>query len=245
MKKFLAVLLMVAWVLMLATSDREGQAKSLRHGQQPPSSSSQGGLRRAHKAFPNQYIVSLKDADEDLDITATADELAQRFDGVVLHYYQHAIKGFAVQMSERKALALSRHPLVEVVEEDGENEPLAAFQTPAVIYTYQNPTWNLDRIDQRDLPLSQSYSWTRDGRGVHVYVIDTGIRTDHVEFGNRATADANLINDGLQGWECSWHGTAMASVIGGVNYGVAKRAWLHSVRALRCGATPGHGGDLP
>jgi subtilisin family serine protease len=69
---------------------------------------------------------------------------------------------------------------------------------------------------------------------VNVYVIDSGIRTDHTEFAGRAFAAADAINDGWSGQDCHGHGTHVAGTIGGKTYGIAKSAYLYSVRALDC-----------
>ena len=85
----------------------------------------------------------------------------------------------------------------------------------------------IDRIDQRALPLSNSYTYTATGAGVQVYIIDSGIRTDHVDFGGRATVGADFVGDGQNGIDCNGHGTHVAGTIGGQVYGVAKGAKFH------------------
>jgi len=88
--------------------------------------------------------------------------------------------------------------------------------------------WGLDRIDQRALPLSGTYTYTSTGAGVHVYLIDTGIWTQHPEFGGRADNVYDVA--GLGGEDCWGHGTAVAGVVGSATYGVAKGVFLHGVR---------------
>jgi subtilisin family serine protease len=92
--------------------------------------------------------------------------------------------------------------------------------------------WGLDRIDQGALPLSQSYSYTSTGAGVHAYIIDTGIWTLHSEFGGRADNVYDAL--GLTGTDCNGHGTHVAGTIGAATYGVAKGVSLHGVRVLNC-----------
>ncbi|MGH9971146.1 MAG: S8 family peptidase [Pyrinomonadaceae bacterium] len=100
------------------------------------------------------------------------------------------------------------------------------------ITTQNNPTWGLDRIDQRDLPLNAQYNYTPTGAGVRAYVIDTGIRTSHSQFGGRASAVYDAF--GGTGQDCNGHGTHVAGTIGGSTYGVAKGALLRAVRVLDC-----------
>lgn len=100
----------------------------------------------------------------------------------------------------------------------------------------QTPTssWGLDRIDQQLLPLNNTYNYNNDGSGVSAYVIDTGIRITHTEFGGRATHGFDAVNDGYNGNDCHGHGTHVAGTIGGTNYGVAKNVQLIAVRVLNC-----------
>lgn len=101
-------------------------------------------------------------------------------------------------------------------------------------WTETNAFWNLDRIDQLDANLDKKYIYNATGAGVNVYIIDSGIRITHVEFGGRATADFSTINDGHDADGCYWHGTHVAGIVGGTVYGAAKAVRLHSVRAFDC-----------
>src|SRR5918999_487560 len=109
-------------------------------------------------------------------VAEAARELARAHGGDVSFVYQHALKGFAVRLTPARAEALADDPRVAYVEPDAVVHAVAT-QSPA--------TWGLDRIDQRDLPLNNSYTYNQTGQGVHAYIIDTGIRATHQEFTGR------------------------------------------------------------
>ncbi len=107
-----------------------------------------------------------------------------------------------------------------------------------IVVTQTNPpSWGLDRIDQRALPLDNSYTYNFDGTGVDVRIIDTGIRSTHVDFGGRATKDFDSVGDGQNGNDCNGHGTHVAGTVAGISFGVAKNATIHAVRVLDCGGS--------
>ncbi|HEX2091609.1 MAG TPA: S8 family serine peptidase, partial [Longimicrobiaceae bacterium] len=173
--------------------------------------------------IPDRYIVVL--AEGTPNATAAAAQLVRAHGGELHFTYESTIKGFATTMPSQAMEALRRNPIVSYVVPDG--------QVQATV-TQSNATWGLDRIDQRSLPLSTTYTYERTGSGVTAYVIDTGIRTTHSEFGGRAAVGYDVFQDGQAGQDCHGHGTHVAGTIGGVTYGVAKQAKLVSVRVLSC-----------
>jgi subtilisin family serine protease len=193
-------------------------------------------IRKKQNKIPNNYIVVLDDSivgERGLYSIASyiADDVASNYRGKVKHVYKHSLNGFSIEMSEADAEALSHDFRVKSIEEDG---------VVTADATQSNPPWGLDRIDERDLPLSGTYTYNWTGSGVRVYVIDTGIRTTHTQFGGRASNVFDAF--GGNGQDCNGHGTHVAGTVGGSTYGVAKSALLRGVRVLNCsgsGSTSG------
>jgi subtilisin family serine protease len=187
-------------------------------------------LHKKEKAIPGNYVVVLDDqvtgdpgrfsqADQITDVLVAA------YGGKVKNRYKHALNGYAAEMTEDEALALSEDPRVQFVEED---------QVYTADATQTGATWGLDRIDQRNRPLSGTYTYNWTGSGVRAYIIDTGIRTTHTQFGGRAAVSADFVGDGRNGQDCNGHGTHVAGTVGGSTYGVAKSVSLRAVRVLNC-----------
>ena len=185
----------------------------------------------APEFVPGQYIVVFNDDVRDPE--GLAQSLIKAHGAAHRHTYSHAIKGFAAKMSDAAAAAIARTPQVAYVEQD---------QVMHAITTETNATWGLDRIDQRALPLSGTYDYTPSGTGVTAYIIDTGIRFDHVEFGGRAVTGIDEVTAGGNAADCNGHGTHVSGTVGGATYGVAKSVQLVAVRVLDCsgsGSTSG------
>jgi len=181
---------------------------------------------RAERAVPGQYLVVFRDARVAKDAVDTeADGLARSHGGRVFATWRHAVRGFAAYLSAAQAQALAQDPRVAWVEEDAEVHA-DTTQTGA--------TWGLDRIDQRNLPLDGSYTFNVNGTGVNAYIIDTGIRVTHTEFGGRASGAFTAVNDGNGTNDCNGHGTHVSGTVGGATFGVAKNVRLFAVRVLDC-----------
>ena len=169
-------------------------------------------------SITGSYIVVLKD-------TAGAQaDLAQRYGGAVRRTYTSAVKGFNVTMTAAAAKRLAASPAVAYVEQD-RVVTADAVQTGA--------TWGLDRIDQAALPLSTSYTYG-SAAGVTAYVLDSGVRTTHAQFGGRARSGYDFIDNDADANDCNGHGTHVAGTVGGSTYGVAKDVKLVGVRVLDC-----------
>jgi subtilisin family serine protease len=142
-----------------------------------------------------------------------------------LHRYGGALNGFAARLSGAELARLRGDGDVVAIEQD---------RILQATTTQTDPTYGLDRIDQRSLPLNKAYKFTSTGSGVNAYVIDTGIETAHPQFGGRADVVFDDVGDGRNGQDCNGHGTHVAGVIGSKTYGVAKHVRLHAVRVLDC-----------
>jgi subtilisin family serine protease len=226
MKKVFALLLFVGLcTAALLSSPPAGRAKNDK-------------LRKNAHKIENNYIVVLND-----EIVGergrfsiapyVAQEMVATHRGQLKHLYQHAINGFAVEMTPEEAEALSQDFRVAYVEEDG----LVTADA-----TQSNPPWGLDRIDQRSRPLNAIYTFNWTGSGVRAYVIDTGIRTTHTQFGGRASNVFDAF--GGSGADCNGHGTHVAGTIGASTYGVAKSALLRGVRVLDCNGSGSNSGVI-
>jgi subtilisin family serine protease len=174
-------------------------------------------------ADSDSYIVLLASSVSNVD--KRAGDIATAHNGKLSRVYRTAVRGFAGHFSKAEAAALARRSDVVLVERDAPR---------TIVATQTSATWGLDRVDQRSLPLNTTYSFAATGAGVHVYIIDSGIRTTHAEFGGRASGDFSVIDDGNGTTDCNSHGTQVAGTVGGATYGVAKDVRLHAVRVLGC-----------
>ncbi|WP_249997870.1 S8 family peptidase [Actinoplanes sp. M2I2] len=164
-------------------------------------------------AVPGSYIVVLKPGAKSLGATFGG-QIRQRLD---------VINGYETSMTEAQAKRLAASSTVAYVEQN---------QTISLSATQNNATWGLDRIDQRNRPLSTTYTYPVTASNVTAYIVDTGIRYTHNEFGGRATAGYDAVGTGAV--DCNGHGTHVAGTVGGAAYGVAKAVRLVGVRVLNC-----------
>ncbi|MBE2199599.1 MAG: S8 family peptidase [Anaerolinea sp.] len=176
-------------------------------------------------AIPGQYIVIFKDTASRQVANNIINEVAAAEGSELQFVYTAAINGFAAKLSDKALDELLSSPEIAYIEVD---------QIVSLTDTQNNATWGLDRVDQRNLPLNTTYIYDTTGSGVNAYIIDTGIRRTHVEFGSRAFVGYDSIGDGRNSDDCNGHGTHVAGTVGGNVYGVAKAVRLYAVRVLNC-----------
>lgn len=169
------------------------------------------------------YIVTLRPATG--DSRTIGRDAERRFGGQLAHVYSRALSGFAITIPDALAARLASDPRVLAIEPD---------QVMTASVTQSPVTWGLDRIDQRALPLSSSYTYTATGAGVTAYIIDTGVLLSHSEFGGRAVTGYDAVTAGGTAVDCNGHGTHVAGTVGGSTYGVAKQVRIVAVRVLDC-----------
>lgn len=188
------------------------------------------GVIRSESPVPGRYIVVLEgDNSErqlvDAEVTTKGQYLTARFGGEVKDVFSAALSGMVIEMSPEQAEEMNLDPEVRFIEEDS---------FISVSATQLNSPWHLDRVDQRALPLDTNYGYGTSGANTHIYILDTGIRTSHTDFGGRANVVFDNVGDGGNGNDCHGHGTHVAGLAGSSTYGVAKSASIHAVRVVPC-----------
>ncbi|MDD2545854.1 MAG: S8 family peptidase [Burkholderiaceae bacterium] len=198
----------------------------------------------ASKPIPGRYIVVLKNTVIDVPTQALA--LAKLHGGQVQHVYEHALKGFAISLPAVAVQALKNNPLVDYIEQD---QTVALREAP-VAQAQNQATWGLDRIDQVTRPMDSVYRYNYKGAGVNAFVIDTGLRADHIEFTGRTKPGYNVAPDSTGAVnsantaDCNGHGTHVAGTVGGSVLGVAKAVSLIPVRVLDCAGSGSSSGVI-
>ncbi|MFJ5228602.1 S8 family peptidase [Kitasatospora sp. NPDC088391] len=187
-------------------------------------------------------------------VAAAADRLAGAHGGTVRTVFDTALHGYLAELTPAQAERVAADPAVDHVEQDGvQHQSLspdtapgsAAVTVPGSARTAAPaagsagtqsapPSWGLDRIDQRDLPLDKAYHYPGTASNVTVYLVDSGLRTTHSQFQGRASIGVDLVKDGRNGGDCLGHGTHVAGTVGGKDYGVAKAVKLVAVRVTPC-----------
>jgi hypothetical protein len=204
-------------------------------------------FRRYPDAVAGQYIVVLQRpaqlperAAAAAQVSSTQQRLLSSFGGKALDTWYAALWGFSAELTEAQAISLSLDPSVRFVEE---NARIFVSGTQNTDFSLRN----LDRIDQSSKNYDYTYSWECSG-SVSVYVVDTGVLQTHAQFGYRVMTGADFapadgysqIYPNAPGDDnyLAGHGTSVASVIAGADFGVAKSARIIPVRVINRG---GHG----
>ena len=195
----------------------------------PPVSFARQG---SSQVVPGNYIVVFKGEVQDID--GEVRKLALKHAGRLKHTYKRALKGMALELSDAAVAALRAEPSVDYIEPD---------QIVSISTSQAGATWGLDRIDQLDLPLGGTYEYGPDGTGVTAYILDTGIRFNHTQFGGRASSGFDAV-DGGSADDCHGHGTHVAGTVGATAYGVAKNVSLVAVRVLNCSGSGSYAGVI-
>lgn len=221
MRRTIRILAVAVAVLVPATAGAAATAApaAVPDGAAAPAAIVMAAAAPGVQPIADTYIVQLDDGADSTGVAASVRATPDRT-------FRSALTGFSAKLSPGQVRALSHHPAVRLIEQD-------QLVTGALDTTQTNPpSWGIDRIDQRNRPLSASYTYTATGAGVHAYIIDTGIYTGHANFGGRATFDVNTID--TNNTDCYGHGTHVAGTVGSASYGVAKSVRLHAVKVMNC-----------
>src|SRR5699024_10474068 len=178
-------------------------------------------------AISDSYLIVFEDSQVSAqDVEAQSQSLVAQHGGQVKSEYDTVLRGFSASMTAEQASSVAAESQVAYVEQD---------QVFHAVETQDDPIWNLDRSDQSELALDDSYSYPDSaGAGTSSYIIDTGLRVTHDEFGDRASSGYDFVDDDEDAHDCAGHGTHVAGTIGGATYGVAKQTDLVGVRVLDC-----------
>lgn len=172
-------------------------------------------------AVAQRYLVSTSST----AATHRLAELVGQAGGRVTHRYRDVLVGFSASLTPDQVRRLRADARVRSVVPD------AVLHATDV---QSDPTWGLDRIDQRSATRDHSYTYDSDGSGVNVFVVDTGVRLSHHQLAGRARSGYDFVGDDPTATDCAGHGTHVAGTVAGSTYGVAKKAKIVSVRVLGC-----------
>lgn len=169
-------------------------------------------------------IISFNNSSDRVQIT---DEIIES-GGTVLRVFDNSVK-ITADLSDTVFDLFNNDPRITSILRDQIIIAQATFNITV------NDNWGLDRIDQISNTLNGKYSTVRTGNDVDIYIFDSGIKYDHTEFSGRAMPLYDAVNEDApydNGADSNGHGTRVAAVAGGVQYGVAKSARLYSVKVL-------------
>jgi subtilisin family serine protease len=175
----------------------------------------------------DSYLVVLADGAK-----TTAEGVTSLYGGQVAREFSYALRGAEVTMSERAARRLAADPAVAWVERN--SVVTVADAAPAAIAPTAVASWGLDRIDQRRLPLDNSFTPLGTGAGARVYVFGTGIRFTHTDFGGRAISGRDVVDNDNDASDCNGLSTHLAGTVGGAQFGVAKQVTMVAIRNVNC-----------
>lgn len=179
------------------------------------------------KVVADKYIVVLKAGAGQVSL-ATSQVVAKSAGGTVGYVYDRALQGFSVTATAVQLDRIRALPDVDYVA------PVVVMSADTI---QVGPPKGLDRTSERFLGLDNRYTYSHNGTNVHAYVVDTGIRSTHVQLSPRVLGGFTSIIDANGTSDCNGHGTHVAGTIGGTTYGIAKNVFLHPVRVLDCTGT--------
>jgi serine protease len=192
--------------------------------------------------FNTPSIINLQDAAAIAEFsTQQANILANDYNVSVVKNFGSALNGVLINASAKQITELQNDPKIKYIEQD---QIMSITPQVSIAGDQASPTWGLDRIDQRDLPLDNNYHYDYDGTGVTAYVVDTGVLNSHNEFGGRASSGYDFIDNDSDATDCNGHGTHVAGTIGGSTYGVAKNVNIVGVRVLNCSGSGSNSGVI-
>ncbi len=249
-----AAILTLTGAPVVAASDTEIQPLN-----STPAATASFHAASASNAIPGQYIVVLKDQVVEQQVSALSgqnvqlmssanvmnfrsqavssmtNDLMSSSTGEVMAQFHAALPGFVAKMDKKAMKRMLSDSRVAYIEQD---------QIMKANDTQFNATWGIDRVDQADLPLDGSYTYTNTGTGVTAYIVDTGILSSHSDFEGRVGSGYTAINDGNGTNDCNGHGTHVAGTVGSETYGLAKNVSLIPVRVLGCNGSGSNSGVI-